>query len=138
MEAREAQMADFTPDPIMRIALGFMAANHLFVASAIGLFEGLASGPASIDELARKCAVLPRTLKISADAMASLGLVGRDGERYHNTAIAGAFLAGAPGPDLRPMLRFWDHISYRLWTDLEAAVRAGEGQRQFGRFTEDE
>jgi hypothetical protein len=29
-------MADITPDPIMRIALGFMAAKHLFVASAIG------------------------------------------------------------------------------------------------------
>ena len=37
-------MADVTPDPIMRIELGFMTAKHLFVASAIGLFEGLASG----------------------------------------------------------------------------------------------
>lgn len=118
--------------------MGFMAAKHLFVASAIGLFEGLASGPATIDELARKCTVPRRTLRITADAMASLGLVERDGERHRNTAAAGAFLAGTPGPDLRPMLRFWDHISYRLWTDLEAAVRAGEGQRQFGRFTEEE
>ena len=33
-------MADITPDPVMRIALGFMAAKHLFVASAIGLSRG--------------------------------------------------------------------------------------------------
>jgi hypothetical protein len=32
-------MADITPDPIMKIAMGFMAAKHLFVASEIGLFE---------------------------------------------------------------------------------------------------
>ena len=128
-------MADITPDPIMRIALGFMAAKHLFVASAIGLFERLAGGPATLDELATNCGVPRRTLGISVDAMASLGLVERDGERYHNCAAAAAFLAGTPGPDLRPLLRVLDRISYGLWMNLEAAVRAGEGQRQFGSFS---
>ena len=37
-------MAEVTPDPIMRIAMGFMAAKHLFVANEIGLFSGLARG----------------------------------------------------------------------------------------------
>ena len=41
-------MPDVTPEPIMRIAMGFMAAKHLFVAAAIGLFEHLASGPAPL------------------------------------------------------------------------------------------
>jgi hypothetical protein len=125
-------MADVAPDPIMRIALGFMGAKHLFVASAIGLFEGLTGGPATLDELAQKSGVPRRTLGISVDAMASLGLVERDGDRYRNSAAAAAFLAGAPGPDLRPLLRAFDRISYGLWTHLEAAIRAGEGQRQFG------
>jgi SAM-dependent methyltransferase len=131
-------MADVTPDPIIRIALGFMAAKHLFVASAIGLFEGLTGGLATLDELAQKCSLPRRTLGISADAMASLGLVERDGDRYCNSAAAAAFLAGAPGPDLRPMLRFFDRISYGLWMNLEAAVRAGEGQRQFGGSTSEQ
>lgn len=128
-------MADVTPDPIRRIALGYMAAKHLFVASAIGLFESLAGGPATLDELATKCGVPRRTLGISIDAMASLGLVERDGECYCNSAAAAAFLAGTPGPDLRPMLRYMDRISYGMWTNLEAAVRAGEGKRQFGAFS---
>jgi SAM-dependent methyltransferase len=131
-------MPDITPDPIMRIALGFMAAKHLFTASAIGLFEHLAGGPATLDELAARCGIPRRTLGISADAMASLGLIERDGERYRNSAAAAAFLAGAAGPDLRPMLRFFDHISYGLWTNLEAAVRAGEGARQFGGFSDEQ
>src|SRR5262252_3096237 len=128
-------MADITPDPIMRIALGFMAAKHLFVASAIGLFEGLTGGPATLDELAQKCGVPRRTMGISADAMASLGLVERDGDRYRNSAAVAAFLAGSPGPDLRPMVRYFDRISYGMWASLETAVRAGEGQRQFGGFS---
>jgi SAM-dependent methyltransferase len=128
-------MADVTPDPIMRIALGYMAAKHLFVASAIGLFESLAGGSATLDELATKCGVPRRTLGISIDAMASLGLVERDGERYCNSAAPAAFLAGTPGHDLRPMLRYIDRISYGQWMNLEAAVRAGEGKRQFGGFS---
>ena len=34
-------MTDIKPDPIMKIAMGFMAAKHLFVANEIGLFEGV-------------------------------------------------------------------------------------------------
>ena len=131
-------MAEITPDPIMRIASGFMAAKHLFVACDIGIFEKLANGAATLDELAARCDVPRRTLGISADAVASLGLLERDGERYRNSPAAAAFLSGAPGLDLRPMLRFWDRISYRLWSDIAGAVRAGEGQRQFGGFSEEE
>lgn len=131
-------MPEVTPETIIRLATGFMPAKQLFVASAIGLFEKLADGPATLDELAARCGVPRRTLGISADAMASLGLIERDGARYHNSATAAAFLAGAPGPDLRPMLRFLDRISYGLWAGLEGAVRAGEGERQFNRFSEEQ
>ena len=37
-------MTNVTPDSILRIATGFMASKHLFVAGAIGLFEKLAGG----------------------------------------------------------------------------------------------
>jgi Dimerisation domain len=71
--------ADVTPEPIMRIAIGFMASKRLFAASAIGPSENLADGPATVDELAVKCGVPYRTLRISVDAKASLGLLERDG-----------------------------------------------------------
>jgi ubiquinone/menaquinone biosynthesis C-methylase UbiE len=129
-------MNNVTPEPIMRIAMGFMAAKHLFTASAIGLFEALAAGPASLEEIAQKTDVPPRTLGIIAAAMVSLGLLERQGNLYQNGAIAGAFLAGAGGPDMRPMLRFWDHISYPAWEKLEEAVRTGQGQAKFGGFSE--
>ena len=94
--------------PIMRVAMGFMAAKHLFIASEIGVFEKLADGPATLDELAAKSGIPSRTLRISADAMVSLGLLEREGDCYRNSGAAAAFLAGAAGPDFRPMLRVFD------------------------------
>lgn len=131
-------MAEVTSDPIMRIAMGFMAAKHLFAASEIGLFDGLAQGPATLDELAATCGIPRRTAGISADAMVSLGLLERDGERYRNSEAAAVFLAGGPGLDLRPMLRFWNRISYPGWLAFEDAVRAGVGQPKFGQFSSEE
>jgi hypothetical protein len=125
-------MAEVTPDPIMRIAMGFMAAKHLFIASEIGGCSGNArrtrcemwrSAPHPAHQ--RRCDGEPRPL-------------GARGSHYRNSAAAAAFLGGAAGFGLRPMLRFWDKIRYRAWLNFESAVRSGEGQRQFDRFTDEE
>jgi hypothetical protein len=85
-------MADVTPDPIKRIASGYMAAKHLFVASAIGL-EKLAGGPATLDELATKCGVPRRTSGISIDAITSLGARG-NGRRVLSQQRRGGGVSG--------------------------------------------
>lgn len=123
-----------SPEPIMKIAMGFMASKHLYVASEIGLFEALAAGPATLDELASRTGVPARTVAIAASAMVSLGLIEQAGSTYRNGEATTAFLAGKPGPDLRPLLRFFDQISYPLWQKLADAVRSGNGQAQFGSF----
>lgn len=127
-------MSAITPEPILKIATGFMAAKHLFAASEIGLFEALASGPASLEELAGKTEVPARTMGIVAAAMISLGLLEQKDGRYRNSDVAATFLAGQPGHDLRPVLRFFDGIGYPLWQRFADAVRSGEGQAQFGKF----
>jgi len=60
---------DVTPEPTFRVASRFMVAKHLFVANEVGLFEELAEGPATLDELAWRSGVRRRTLRILADAM---------------------------------------------------------------------
>jgi SAM-dependent methyltransferase len=130
-------MVGVSPDLIMRIAICFMAAKHLFVASEVGVFENLADAPATVGELAAKCGIPVRTLRIIADAMVSVGLLERDNGRYRNSSATAAFLSGG-GPDLRPLLRFWDRISYPAWMKLEDVVRRGEGQSHFHRFTAEE
>ena len=125
-------MQAITPEPILKIATGFMAAKQLFAASEIGLFEALADGPASLQELAGKTAVPQRTVGIVAAAMVSLGLIDQEGGRYRNGETAATFLAGKPGHDVRPVLRFFNSISYPLWERLADAVRSGEYHNLLG------
>lgn len=120
--------AAVTPEPIMKLAAGFMAAKHLFAASELGLFEALADSPTTLDALADRTGLTRRAARISADAMVALGLLEREGDTYRNSPPADAFLAGRTPADLRPFLRFWDRISYPAWGDLAGAL--GRGPRQ--------
>ena len=128
-----------TPEMILQIATGFMAAKHLFVANELGLFAHLAAGAATLDALAERTGVPRRTLRIAADALVALGLLAHDGERYRNTPVAAAFLSGQGPADLRPFLRLWNRISYPTWLHLEEAVRTGASpNRQGGGFSAEE
>ncbi len=125
------QSAAVNPEPIMRIASGFMAAKHLFAANELGIFEALAESPATLDDLAARTGLTRRAARISADAMVALGFLERDGGRYRNGGVAATFLAGRTPADLRPFLRFWDKISYPAWTGLAEALGSGPSHEIF-------
>ncbi|MBA3265813.1 MAG: methyltransferase domain-containing protein [Nocardioidaceae bacterium] len=114
------------PEPVMRIASGFMAAKHLFAASELGLFEALADSPATLEALAARTGLTPRAARISADAMVALELLVRSGDEYSNSSTAAQFLTGRTSADLRPFLKFWDKLSYPAWTALATALAGGE------------
>jgi hypothetical protein len=113
------------PEPIMQTAIGFMAAKHLFAASEAGLFAALADGPLSAEELAQSTGLNPAAARLSADAMVAVDLLEVEAGRYRNSAAAAHFLAGRTPADLRPFLRFWGRLSWRLWTGFEDALQHG-------------
>ena len=115
----------------MRLASGFMAAKHLFAANELGLFEALADAPATLDALAARTGLTRRAARISADAMVALGLLEREGERYRNGPVADHYLTGRSPADLRPLLRFWDTISYPAWEALAQALASGPPREVF-------
>jgi hypothetical protein len=125
------------PEPILKTFAGYMASKNLFVANEIGLFAHLGEGSATIEELATRCEVPRRTLRILADAMVALGLLERAGDHYSNTPATATFLSGGPA-DLGPFLRMADQLLYPRWLKLEQAIRTDE--RVFGEldFTEHE
>jgi hypothetical protein len=47
-------MAEVTPDSILQIARGLLAAKHLFVANEVGLCAQLAAGAVPLDDLAQR------------------------------------------------------------------------------------
>jgi SAM-dependent methyltransferase len=60
--------------------------------------------------------------------MVALGLLERRDDTYRNSPTADLFLAGRPQADLRPLLRFWDRVSYPAWQDLAGSL--GRGPRR--------
>ena len=100
-----------------------MASKHLFAASELGLFEALGEGPVDLDGLAARTGLTRRTARISADAMVALGLLERHGDRYANSPVAATFLSGATPADLRPLLTFWDRLSYPAWAGPRRSAR---------------
>ena len=81
-------MTDMTPEPILQLASGFMAAKHLFVANEIGLFAKLASRPATLDQLADLTGIARPRVRILADALVALGLIERHSTQYQNGPAA--------------------------------------------------
>lgn len=125
--------ADAPPDPtpILRIASGFMAAKHLFAADELGLFEALAEGATDLDGLAARTGLTRRAARISADAMVALRLLERHGDEYANGPVAAAHLVGGTAAGARPLLRFWDRISYPAWEHLAVALGRGPSREIF-------
>lgn len=116
------------PDSLFQIASGFMAAKHLFTANEVGVFTALARGPRRLEELAIDTGVAAHRLRILTDAMVVLGVLQRRGEQYRNGPAAAAYLSGDTTTDLSPFLRFWDHLSYPMWSSFAEAIRTGRGQ----------
>ena len=69
-------MTDVTPDLIFQVANSFMAANNLFIATEIEIFEALVDSPTT-DALPQRTAIPRRALRIVADAMVALGFPDR-------------------------------------------------------------
>jgi len=119
------QTTEVTPEPILRVAQGFMASKFLYAANELGLFERL---PATLDQVATRCAIPRRTARIVLDALVAIGLLERQGDDYKNGPAAAAFLAGKGPLDLRAFLRFWNRLSYQGFAMLEDSVRTGKPQ----------
>lgn len=130
-DATNTPASAVTPDPIVRLASGFMAAKFLFAASELGIFEALADSPTSLEGLAARTGLTRRAARIIADAMVALGLLERKGDTYRNSEVAAAFLTGHGPNDLRPILRHWDKISYPAWCEFSEALARGPSREIF-------
>ncbi|MGH9117493.1 MAG: methyltransferase [Acidimicrobiales bacterium] len=84
-----------------------------------------------MDALAVRTGLTRRGARISADAMVALGLLERDSDLYRNGPAASQYLAGRGPADLRPLLRFWDTISYPTWQALAEALGSGPPRQVF-------
>lgn len=115
-----------TPSRIVDIAIGFMGAKQLDAAARIGLFKALADGPKNLSELAAATQHAEREVRTLADAMNSLGLLGRENGVYSLAADAEKYLSGKGEIDLTPFVAFLGDISYKQWLGYDQTVDTDE------------
>ncbi|MEI2700549.1 MAG: methyltransferase dimerization domain-containing protein [Microthrixaceae bacterium] len=120
-----------SPASILQVAAGYMASKHLFAANQLGIFEALADAPTDLRALAARTGLTNRAARISVDAMVALGFIERSGDQYRNGEAVQTFLAGRPGPDLRPYLRLADEILYPTFESLAEALGSGPPHEVF-------
>jgi SAM-dependent methyltransferase len=104
---------------------GFAEHRVITVAGRTGLLTRLAAGPATPDELAAELGLAALPTGKLVRALAALGLVVADGERYRMVAELAPHFAAGPD-DFAPFLEHSHHLYDGFGANLEAWVRGGE------------
>jgi 3-hydroxy-5-methyl-1-naphthoate 3-O-methyltransferase len=112
-----------TIDDLMEMAHGYQRSMVLFAALELGVFSALADGPTDAARLARRLSADSRRLPILMNALVGVGLLGKRGNSYRNSEIAGRFLAEGPLSKSSILLHHLD--CWPEWTVLADKIRAG-------------
>ncbi len=136
-----------TPDRLMQMWFGYAPPVIIEAAVRHGLFDALAAGPRTADQVARQASVSVRGARAVLDALVGLELLTRSGDAYALGPEADAFLVrGRPG--YRGGL--FQHTTRQLipgWLELPDVLKTGkpakavnieaEGAAFFAEFVED-
>ncbi len=121
-------MKEMTVEAILSLARNFMESRILLSGAEIDVFTILVKDSLSAEEICGKTGSDERALTILLDALAAMGFLVKEGERYRCPQEVSALLgADAPGSIL-PMVLHTAHLWHR-WSNLTALVH-GTGMQE--------
>ncbi|MCU1373697.1 MAG: O-methyltransferase [Actinomycetia bacterium] len=109
---------------MMRVLTGYMPARALGVAAELRIPDALCAGPLTLEELAERTGTQPAALARLLRAIAGLGVVESDGDRWA-LGPAGDLLLDGPGT-LYGLAVSHTTEMLRAWVDLDRAIRSGD------------
>ncbi|MDZ4688200.1 MAG: class I SAM-dependent methyltransferase [Planctomycetaceae bacterium] len=120
------------PDPAIVLDLieAYRRSKSMFAAVELGVFDALSSGPQTAVELAAAVSAHADSLRRLLDACVALGLLARDGDRYHNTDMAAAYLTTTSPRRFTGYIKYSNTAGWKLWEHLADAVREGSHRWQ--------
>jgi SAM-dependent methyltransferase len=116
------------PSLLQLLVSGYALSSVILTATEIGLFDELARSAATAEELATRLALHGEGARRLLVALAALGLVQREGERYSPTPLAAAALTSAGPTSQWALLRHHHRHIRPLFAHLEEALRTGKRQ----------
>jgi len=110
---------------ILDLLVAFRRSKTMFAAVSLGVFDALATGPKSLDNLSAQLAANADALERLLDACVGLQLLERDGGAYQNTPDAATYLTKTSPHRLTGYINYSNDVMWKLWGNLEDAVREG-------------
>ncbi|MBX3645471.1 MAG: methyltransferase [Rubrivivax sp.] len=113
------------PTPIVRLSTAFWESQVLLTANRLRVFDFLADGAKSVDEVAAGLQLAPRSTGLLLRACTGLGFLLENGQRFENAPVAATFLVSRSPAFMGNVIRYSDQL-YGAWGNLEGAVRSGQ------------
>lgn len=121
LKARE--QAAILPDDLNETIRGFMPSRAILTALELDVFSAVGGG-ATVERVAQKIRADSRSTEMLLNVLASLHLLEKTGDSFHNTPTAARFFSEGSPDNARPALlhtaNLWDR-----WSTLTDAVRSG-------------
>ena len=119
-------MADSgSPEPVMRVARAFWEARLILTANELRLFDRVATGAATVAEIAAAVGTEPRATEIILNALVGQGLLTKSGDRFANTPDTAAFLVSSAPASIAAALDHYNNL-WDTWSQLTEVVRSGQ------------
>ena len=119
-----------TPEEVFQIAFGYMASKALFAGAHLGVFDELAHGPKSLDELVKVTGAEERSLSTLLTALVSVGLLEQvDGvvAGFRNAPASQTMLVTGPDGSFADYCR--DQIDRQMYPFLHNIADVLRGRR---------
>jgi predicted O-methyltransferase YrrM len=115
------------PDPtdIIRLSTAYWDSQTLLTANRLGLFDALADGPRTAEQVAAQLQLDARATALLMRACAGLGLLAESAGGFENTPSTAMFLVRRSPGFMGNVIRYSDQL-YGAWGQLEQAVRQGQ------------
>jgi acetylserotonin N-methyltransferase len=115
------------PDPsiVLDLLQAFRRSKVMFAGVSLGVFDALAGGGKSLDDLAAKLGANADALARLLDACVGLQLLQRNGANYENTPVAAVYLTSTSPRRLTGYISRSNDMMWQLWSNLEGAIQEG-------------
>ena len=118
---------DSAPDPtsIVRLSTAYWESQTLLTANRLRIFDFLADGGRSADEVAAGLQLDARNTALLLRACVGLGFLKQTSGRFENTPTSAMFLVSRSPAFMGNVIRYSDQL-YTTWGKLEDALRSGK------------
>src|SRR5262245_13631421 len=134
---RVALLSGMLPPGIFECWFGIMLARTVMAATKLDVFESLAAGPLTAEEVAQRCGTHPRATLQLLNALVGVGCVQVRGGRYTLRRSARSWVLKEGKNSFRDQ-NLLHYLEWHWWEHCEEYVRTGKPLRVHQAMTEEE